>query len=64
MGRAPADPATLFASARDGDRAATARLLSLVERGGADGRAVGRLAHPLSGTPSASPGHPALARAL
>jgi LAO/AO transport system kinase len=49
MGRAPADPATLFASARDGDRAATARLLSLVERGGADGRAVGRLAHPLSG---------------
>ena len=49
MGRAAADPATLFASARDGDRAATARLLSLVERGGADGRAVGRLAHPLSG---------------
>ena len=49
MGRAPADPVALFASAREGDRAATARLLSLVERGGVEGRAVGRLAHPLSG---------------
>ena len=38
MGRAPADPAALFAAAREGDRAATARLLSLVERGGPEGR--------------------------
>ncbi|MEK9837685.1 MAG: methylmalonyl Co-A mutase-associated GTPase MeaB [Ilumatobacter sp.] len=50
MGRAPADPAALFAAAREGDRAATARLLSLVERGGPEGRSVGRLAHPLSGS--------------
>jgi len=49
MARPPADPNTLFDSARNGDRAATARLLSLIERGGEPGRAVGRLAFPLSG---------------
>ena len=43
------DPVELLAGARDGDRAALARLLSLVERGGADGRAVGRLTHPAGG---------------
>jgi LAO/AO transport system kinase len=43
------DPAELLAGARDGDRAALARLLSLVERGGADARAVGRLTHPAGG---------------
>ena len=32
-----------------GDRAAVARLISLVERGGATARAVGRLVHPLGG---------------
>jgi len=42
-------PAELFAAARDGDRTAKARLLSLIERGGADAREVGRLAAPLAG---------------
>jgi LAO/AO transport system kinase len=49
MARPPADPAALFDAARSGDRAATARLLSLIERGGEDGRTVGRIAYPLSG---------------
>jgi LAO/AO transport system kinase len=39
----------LFESACVGDRAALARLLSLIERGGEQGREVSRLAHPLSG---------------
>jgi GTPase len=39
----------LFQAARAGDRAALARLLSLIERGGEGARAVGRLAYPLSG---------------
>jgi LAO/AO transport system kinase len=43
------DPGELFAAARGGDRGALARLLSLVERGGAPAREVGRLAHPLGG---------------
>ena len=42
-------PAELFAAARDGDRAAKARLLSLVERGGEAAREIGRLAAPLAG---------------
>ena len=49
MARPTADPAGLFAAARAGDRAATARLLSLIERGGEPGREVGRIAYPLSG---------------
>jgi LAO/AO transport system kinase len=44
-----ADPAHLFTAARAGDRAALARLLSLIERGGEGARAVGRLAYPLAG---------------
>jgi LAO/AO transport system kinase len=44
-----ADPDRLFEAARAGDRAALARLLSLVERGGEGARAVGRLAYPLGG---------------
>jgi LAO/AO transport system kinase len=40
----------LFADARTGDRAAIARLLSLVERGGDEAREIGRLASPLGGT--------------
>ena len=36
-------------AARAGDRAALARLLSLVERGGEPAREVGRLAYPLGG---------------
>lgn len=44
-----ADPADLLDRARSGERAALARLLSLVERGGPEGRAVGRLTHPLGG---------------
>ncbi|HTH07766.1 MAG TPA: methylmalonyl Co-A mutase-associated GTPase MeaB, partial [Ilumatobacteraceae bacterium] len=39
----------LFAAAEDGDRAALARLLSLVERGGDDAREIGRLSYPRSG---------------
>lgn len=37
------DPAELLAAARAGDRAATGRLLSLVERGGEPARATGRV---------------------
>ncbi len=43
------DPADLLDAARTGDRAALARLLSLVERGGEHARAVGRLTHPAGG---------------
>jgi LAO/AO transport system kinase len=39
----------LFGSACGGDRAALARLLSLIERGGEEGREIARLAHPHSG---------------
>jgi LAO/AO transport system kinase len=42
-------PAELFEAARDGDRAAKARLLSFIERGGEGAREVGRLASPLAG---------------
>ncbi len=49
MARPPADPEALFQAARNGDRAATARLLSLIERGGDPARVVGRLAYPMSG---------------
>jgi LAO/AO transport system kinase len=41
----PSDPAALFALARDDDRVALARLVSLVERGGAPGLAVAGLAY-------------------
>src|SRR5687768_14210745 len=44
------DPAELVALARDGNRTALARLLSMVERGGEPARAVGRLTYPLGGT--------------
>ena len=49
MARPSADPEALFSAALQGDRAATARLLSLIERGGEPGRVVGRLAYPKSG---------------
>jgi len=39
----------LFAGARNGDRAALARLLSLIERGADEARSIGRLASPLGG---------------
>jgi len=39
----------LFAGARSGDRAALARLLSLIERGAEEARSIGRLASPLGG---------------
>ena len=42
-------PADLLERARCGDRASLARLLSIVERGGAEARALGRLTHPLGG---------------
>lgn len=45
-----ADPDTLLRTARAGDRASLARLLSLVERGGPEARTVGRLTHPLGGS--------------
>jgi len=44
-----ATAAELLDAARQGDRAALARLLSLVERGGPEARDVGRLTHPLGG---------------
>lgn len=50
MSRAAARGADeLFAAALDGDRAAKARLLSLIERGGPEARQVSRLAAPLAG---------------
>jgi LAO/AO transport system kinase len=47
--RPPRDPATLVEAARQGDRSALARALSLVEQGGEPAREVGRLAHPHGG---------------
>ena len=44
------DPDQLVAAAGEGDRAAVARLISLVERGGEAARAVGRLTFPRSGS--------------
>ncbi|MBM3730107.1 MAG: methylmalonyl Co-A mutase-associated GTPase MeaB [Actinobacteria bacterium] len=44
------DPKALFDAAAAGDRASLARLLSLIERGGDDARAVGRLSYPKSGS--------------
>lgn len=49
MGARTHNPGELFAAARAGERAALARLLSLIERGGTPAREVGRLAYPLSG---------------
>ncbi|MGH9135204.1 MAG: methylmalonyl Co-A mutase-associated GTPase MeaB [Ilumatobacteraceae bacterium] len=49
MSRREQAPAALFAAALDGDRASTARLLSIIERGGPPAREVGRLAHASSG---------------
>ena len=43
------DPELLVAQAAAGDRAALARLLTLVERGGAPAREVARLVHPRAG---------------
>ena len=43
--RVPSDPTALLALAQDDDRVALARLVSLVERGGAPGLAVARLAY-------------------
>ena len=43
------DPADLLARARGGDRSALARLLTVVERGGPEARAVGRLTHAAGG---------------
>jgi LAO/AO transport system kinase len=49
MAEAPSDPADMLDAAADGDRGSLARLLSVVERGGPDARAVGRLTHPRGG---------------
>ena len=43
------DPGELVAAARAGDRGALARLLSMVERGGARASAVGRIVHSMAG---------------
>jgi LAO/AO transport system kinase len=43
------DPAALLARAQAGDRPSLARLLTIVERGGPEARAVGRLTHPAGG---------------
>jgi LAO/AO transport system kinase len=45
----PRSPEQLVAASRAGDRAATARLISLVERGGEEARQVGRLTFPGGG---------------
>jgi len=50
MARKDRSPQELFDAARNGDRAALARLLSLIERGGETGREVGRLSYPLGGS--------------
>ena len=50
MGRRNQPVDELFAAARGGDRAALARLLSLIERGADEARSIGRLASPLGGT--------------
>jgi LAO/AO transport system kinase len=42
-------PEALLAAAREGDRAALARLLSIIERGGAAARRAGQQTHPLGG---------------
>lgn len=46
---ADAEPATLLDAARSGDRSALARLLSKVERGGAEARSVSEVTHELVG---------------
>ena len=43
------DPQELLTAARAGDRAALARLLTMVEQGGEAARDVGRLVYPLGG---------------
>ena len=50
MSRRNTPPAELFAAAVEGDRGALARLLSLIERGGPEARAIGRLTYPRGGT--------------
>lgn len=49
MARRTAPPAELFDAATGGDRAAVARLLSLIERGGPEAREIGRLTYPRGG---------------
>ncbi|MCU0260958.1 MAG: methylmalonyl Co-A mutase-associated GTPase MeaB [Ilumatobacteraceae bacterium] len=49
MSRRHAPVPELFDAALSGDRAAVARLLSIIERGGEPAREVGRLSHPRSG---------------
>ena len=49
MASRSSDPAQLFGAASKGDRGALARLLSLAERGGDQGREVARLASPHAG---------------
>lgn len=46
---AQARPAALLDAARDGDRVALARLLSLVERGGESAREISRISYPMGG---------------
>jgi LAO/AO transport system kinase len=50
MTRRERDPAVLFSAAVEGDRSALARLLSMIERGGDEARAIGRLSYPRGGT--------------
>lgn len=49
MSQRSRDPEVLLGQARAGDRAALARLLSMIERGGDDARTISRLAYPLGG---------------
>lgn len=50
MSHARRSVAELFEAATAGDRVALARLLSLIERGGDEARAISRLSYPLSGS--------------
>ncbi|HEY4332131.1 MAG TPA: methylmalonyl Co-A mutase-associated GTPase MeaB, partial [Ilumatobacteraceae bacterium] len=50
MGRREQPVEDVFEAARNGDRTALARLLSLIERGGEAARGIGRIAYPLSGS--------------
>lgn len=50
MSRRSLPVAELFEAARNGDRGALARLLSLVERGGPEAREVSRITYPMSGS--------------
>jgi LAO/AO transport system kinase len=50
VGRRDLPVEEMFADARAGDRATLARLISMIERGSAEARTIGRLSYPLGGS--------------